>query len=353
MEHLRWAVYVVISLVAATSSAASSVRTVNATVDDADARVVYSGVWNDQSCGSCPAKPNASMVTNGTWHDGTQTATDSVVLSASLTFTGTDIYVFGILAPSKAVSELPISLNFLVDGIAHGNYTKGPSAKAAAKYHYNVTFFAGHGLTNETHTLTMALNKPSYVLLDSFVYTYVTSQNNSHHPPHHRPPGFPTPQADPTPINRSSVIGPAVGGAVGGTICVIALAALALCYCRRKERTPARMRHSVDMLAYETNQPASSSGIDASSYAIAPTRGYMPVPTRQLPEEYSNSSNSLPSYAVNSAQWAGRSGLGPHAHPFEPSALPLTSNLPLAEPLPQLSSTRAMGSPPAYGQPRA
>jgi len=198
----------------------------------------------------------------------------------------------------------------------------------------------------------MTLNEPSFVLLDSFVYTYVTSQDDLHYHPHHRPPGFPTPQADPASArNRTSIIAPAIGGAVGGTVCVIALAALIFCYYReKKEQAPGRSLHPIDMLACEARRPPSF-GTDASSSATALTPGYASVATRQLPARHSIPLNSPSSYPVHTSRWAGYRA-EPHTRPLRPSSLSSLGPPPLPPPgpLPQLPSTRAENPPPVYAQ---
>ncbi|KDQ09650.1 hypothetical protein BOTBODRAFT_642336 [Botryobasidium botryosum FD-172 SS1] len=369
MKPSHWGVYGAISLTVAVLSAASDVRTANVTIDDADTRVIYSGVWNNQNCNSCSAKPNASLATDGTWHDGTQGATDGATLSASLTFSeirmalikvfpgnvpaipGTDIYVLGILGPAAAVPAVPVSLNFFIDGIPSGSYTKKPPVKTAAKYHYNVSFFAGHGLTNESHTLTMTLNKPSFVLLDSFVYTYVTTEDSPHHHHHqpHPPPGPPPPQAAPAASGNSSIVASAVGGAVGGTFGVIALAGLAFWYFRnRREQPPTQKPYPTGMSTYAPGQ-SSSPGTDRSSRATTLAPGLVPAPAPRLSDSHNIPFDSSPSHHVPWAQYSpeSHSPLGAQVSPWPDAPHPSSS----AGPLSRLFSPRSENPPPGYAQP--
>ncbi|KDQ09651.1 hypothetical protein BOTBODRAFT_178869 [Botryobasidium botryosum FD-172 SS1] len=181
------------------------------------------------------------MINEGTWHDGLQAVTDNVPLAASFTFAGTGVYVFGILPPAGPTSTRT-SLDFALDGVANGTYL-GVSEVNATDFQYKVNFFAVQGLANQSHTLTITCSPPSFVMLDFFVYTYLTPPDSpppppghgGPHGPHHPPPPPPPPPSQPTGggINLAAP----VGGAVGGTLGVVVLAGLAYWLFQRNKRS--------------------------------------------------------------------------------------------------------------------
>jgi hypothetical protein len=180
----------------------------NVTIDDQNgdavtgAKPTYVGTWSfGPTCGAnCWIKPDAQDTLDGTWHDTTVFAGGE---SASITLqfigelvrasssrwlaltsrSGTDIYVFGIIAnlvntPSgKAYTN--VNLDFSVDGSSIGSYSHTPTTSTDLQY--NVPLLAYHGLTNGPHTLVVSLQLPSVILFDYAVYTWVVERARSNH----------------------------------------------------------------------------------------------------------------------------------------------------------------------------
>jgi len=386
MGRFSWAACVVITLTAAIKSVESSVP-VNVTVDDADSRVVYAGLWNTQTCTSCPDTPpegDLNMINNGTWHDGTQAATDTAVLSASLTFTGTGVYVFGILPPFEPASTRT-SLNFAIDGVSNGTYLSAPTTTVTG-YQYKINFFSAQGLTNQSHTVTMMCNRPSFVMLDFFVYTYLTppddptpSQSETSTHPHssgrpHGPPGYPPPHSPPpnqTDGNNKTDLSAAVGGAVGGVLGVIILAGLAFwCFHRRKQEHAQAPPppHFADMPAYasSTNQVITP-WIDLTPYTATPSTGFMPSNSQQCLENQPlvplRQTTSFSPSATSPAHPSQRTEYNPAAHSrppgtsdsnssgAPPSSLQVSSPGGLLPPRSLSAGTHGHSPPPQYDNP--
>ncbi|KDQ08626.1 hypothetical protein BOTBODRAFT_179696 [Botryobasidium botryosum FD-172 SS1] len=264
------------------------------------------------------------MINNGTWHDGAQTATDTAVLSASLTFTGTGAYVFGILPPPGPAS-VPTNLSFTLDGVANGTYSS-TSESTGGGWHYKVGFFGVQGLANQSHTITMISDRPSSVMLDFFVYTYLapdgTAPSSTSSRPH--PSGWPHGHPQPSPQNQSAgasaVLAAAVGGAVGGVVLLLALAALAFWCCRKRKQEPVQgssSSHIADLPVHQS--PANqiiTPWIDLStSHPTVPTPSFMPASHSQqclenqpLVPFQQNMPYSSPTSPRHTSQWSEYNG---------------------------------------------
>ncbi|KDQ09641.1 hypothetical protein BOTBODRAFT_69038 [Botryobasidium botryosum FD-172 SS1] len=287
------------------------------TVDDADSRIVYSGLWDNQNCPTCPSIPPAAelgYICDGTWHEGFQPATASVPLSASFTFTGTSIYVFGILAPSGPAT-IRTNLSFTLDGVASGQYLSD-SASNVPYYQYRVNFFAAEGLTNQLHTVAMSLSPASLVMLDFFMYA-----NDS---------------LSTTTAGKSTNSKPAIGGAVGGTLGILAvvLGALLLLFFRKRmmAETPSR-RWAPPLSRFTNDTPTRTSVIPVVSRAATPSAGptyyhgtTSPTPTpfdSAMPLEHRNTpsppnhapSRSSPSPFMYTPQWMSHDSTTNNEHP--------------------------------------
>ncbi|KAL5533481.1 hypothetical protein ACEPAF_5257 [Sanghuangporus sanghuang] len=235
---------------------------VNVTIDDqfgdpTTGQVIQynpSGAWQSgQSCEPCTAKPRPiSNAHNGTWTDGTffpqGTGTNGFsgqIISASVPFIGTAVYVQAILTGSITSPDGNSDFTFYIDNVTSGVFQRAPNGDNT--YQFNQTVFSRTGLSNSLHTLTIesgrAGNK-SLVLLDSIIYTKEnqnsTSSSNS--------------TSSPESSSSSSNVGIIVGPVVGGVI--VAGAIIALLFFLRRRRQGQRVRILLDSPPMESVSPA-------------------------------------------------------------------------------------------------
>ena len=91
-------------------------------------------------------------------------------------FTGTAVYVYGIIA--NTVPDVPtivhgMNMTFSLDGALVGTFVHQPSTSTT--YEYNYTLFSSVNLANTEHTLvvqTAGDNASSLILFDYAVYTF-------------------------------------------------------------------------------------------------------------------------------------------------------------------------------------
>ncbi|KAI0344072.1 hypothetical protein BDW22DRAFT_1327404 [Trametopsis cervina] len=174
--------YLIFALVSFSTSLLATATLVNVTVDDSEilngsAAITYAPLtgWNNGAdCASCDARPDPSRTWGGTWHDSTYPGGgENHILSASLIFNGSAIYVFCIISHSTTKPSGNSNMTFFIDGGAVGGYFLAPSGSET--YDYNVLVYANNSLTPGTHSLTVqngAVGAPkSLMLLDYIVYS--------------------------------------------------------------------------------------------------------------------------------------------------------------------------------------
>ncbi|EMD39544.1 hypothetical protein CERSUDRAFT_92042 [Gelatoporia subvermispora B] len=152
----------------------------------------YVGSWNvGQDCTGCLAQPDSSMTYNGTWHDGTTDATS--FMSASFTFSGTAVWVYGVLIQAGINTSgfnTRTNLSFLIDNVPIWNLMIPPSTddEAEPSYRYNVLLFHQDSLSAETHSFTLVNGMKALVILDYLVYTTFDEGSTDSAPVPVRPP---------------------------------------------------------------------------------------------------------------------------------------------------------------------
>ncbi|KAJ6589158.1 hypothetical protein B0H19DRAFT_922909 [Mycena capillaripes] len=154
----------------------------NRTIDDekgdpvTDYLPVYAppNSWNrNGDCQICSVDPDPNRTVEHTWHDITQFDASSPS-SVNITFTGSAIYLFGIVPNDVQNGISPkfstVDLTFTLDGVAYPGYTHLPDNSSGILY--NVSFFVAEGLRNESHTLVArTASSPSIFLFDYALYT--------------------------------------------------------------------------------------------------------------------------------------------------------------------------------------
>ncbi|KAL7280372.1 hypothetical protein ACG7TL_005297 [Trametes sanguinea] len=127
-----------------------------------------------QICGTCginSALVDIDKVHDGTWLDSTYRPgqPDSVI---TVSFAGTAVYVFNLIANSYGGIGTQTNLSFSIDGTYMGQYIHLPDPSSTILY--NVCVFSTSNLPNQTHTLEMRATGPngSLILFDYIVYTF-------------------------------------------------------------------------------------------------------------------------------------------------------------------------------------
>ncbi|KAJ7913973.1 hypothetical protein B0H13DRAFT_1612026 [Mycena leptocephala] len=164
-------------------SCISAVTVSNHTIDDDNSDPVTGLVpiyappksWNrvNDDCNVCSIRPDPNQVMDHTWHD-TTAHTDSPS-SVTMTFTGTAIYVFGIvpniIPRNVGAASRTVNLAFTLDGaVAEPGYLHLPDNSSG--FEYNVPMFVAEGLRNVSHTLVVrTASSPSVFQFDYALYT--------------------------------------------------------------------------------------------------------------------------------------------------------------------------------------
>ncbi|OBZ79811.1 hypothetical protein A0H81_00318 [Grifola frondosa] len=157
---------------------------VNVTIDDTlgDAltgeQFTYfpSASWNiGQNCSGCTAHPNPSDIYLNSWHDGTANGVGDPgqILTASVSFTGSALYVFCIVTHSFTSPDGNSDMSFYIDGDLVGTYLSQPTGDDT--YDYDVPVYANESMSNGLHTFELVngavTGLKSLVMLDYVVYT--------------------------------------------------------------------------------------------------------------------------------------------------------------------------------------
>ncbi|KAH8114188.1 hypothetical protein DFH11DRAFT_254255 [Phellopilus nigrolimitatus] len=233
---------------------------VNVTIDDQfgdptnGEQITYNppSAWQTgQNCQLCTAKPSpASDAYMATWHDASfnpaGTATNNVagqIIQASVSFTGSAVYVTCILTGSSVSPDGNTDMTFKIDGVAVGVFQQAPNNDTS--YHFNTTVFSTSGLSNSLHNFTLesghAGNK-ALVMLDSITYTTDNGLGGSS-----TSSSSPTGQADSSSSSSGGSKMPVIVGAIVGAIIVVGAAIIGLFVYMRKRRRPERgARVSID-----------------------------------------------------------------------------------------------------------
>jgi len=162
--------------------APSSGVVVTATIDDTKgdsntgAQPVYSPVNSfspNSDCTGCLVHADPAQAFDGTWHDSSQFNGGSAV-SVTLSFTGTAIDVFCILANTVPGAVTTTDLSFTLDGSSYPPYSHTPDSTSDYIYGAGGQVFSADGLDQVAHQLVITTNNPSgsLFLFDYASYTF-------------------------------------------------------------------------------------------------------------------------------------------------------------------------------------
>lgn len=294
-ESARWLILFTAAAQAVTGAL------LNSTIDDGfpDPRAGVSisyippEAWNKGgSCERCTARPSVTELYNGTWHDSTfNTVAGSnnfpnTPLSATVTFTGSAIYVFCAIAKTTRGPFGNSDMTFFIDNDQVGNFYR--PAPGTPGYDYNVLVYKNESIPNGEHAFTLRNGRvdgiQSLVLLDRIVYTYDDGSGGS--PP----------------------IGAIVGGTLGGVafLCAIAVA-VGYWWMKRKDKGRAA-----------ANGTGSEPKQTPTGAPQAPPSHLTPVPfTLTSPTNMNHQHHPTSPSAVTT--WSGKSGPQGHSHYRGPS----------------------------------
>ncbi|KAF5388956.1 hypothetical protein D9757_005058 [Collybiopsis confluens] len=202
------------------------------------------GVWADATCGSiCAIRPPTQDAFDQTYTAATYNPTLGSI-SIVLSFTGTAIYVFFILAnaPASGVAATTTA-NFTLDGLFRATYDHSPDPNAPAfQFNESALAFSQSGLENGTHSLlisTSGLNESIFVNFDYALYTFEEEDDTP--APSFSSTGLSSATGSPATSNTSKHsalnTGAIVGGIIGGVIALCALTAVMfICYRQRRRK---------------------------------------------------------------------------------------------------------------------
>ncbi|KZT24560.1 hypothetical protein NEOLEDRAFT_1094376 [Neolentinus lepideus HHB14362 ss-1] len=206
------------------------------------------------TCTGCFIHADPSQAYRGTWHDSTHTPGDAEPRVIYISFNGTAIYAYCILANYVQYTTTLTNLTFRLDGNGVGeNYVHVPTTSTS--FQYNVPVYVNDSIPNGQHTLEIEATgdtNSSLVLFDYATYTYdsdpVSSSTSA------------SATSSPSPTNsqisspkHSSNVGAIAGGVVGGVAFLAAILLGAFLYSRRRRSGvheiggPRRRRNKVDL----------------------------------------------------------------------------------------------------------
>ncbi|KAK7457018.1 hypothetical protein VKT23_010321 [Stygiomarasmius scandens] len=141
------------------------------------------GAWHvGPKCTQCNAKPDPNQLFSESWHDGDYSPVPgrnnapNQVLTATVNFNGSAIYVFGVLARSSSSPRVNgnSDMTFYIDNVVVGTLVK--SGDSPNPFEYQVPIYVNESLSSGPHNFTLANGHvngtESLVLLDKIVYSF-------------------------------------------------------------------------------------------------------------------------------------------------------------------------------------
>ncbi|THH14257.1 hypothetical protein EW146_g6058 [Bondarzewia mesenterica] len=242
------------------------------------------------TCNSCAAQPDVALAFDNTWHDATHHPGDPEGRTVSISFNGTAVYAYCIMANyiNPGITTLT-NLSITLDGGDAGTFVHVPSN--STEFEYNVPVYVNQNLGDASpHQLVLSANSEvnaSLFLFDYLIYTIdtdnITTQDVGGSTTFSaRFPSSTTKLTSSTSVasqpielrSNSLPIGAIVGGVIGGLALVILLV-LVLVFLRRRRLQP---RHEEDDIAYQIEPfiHQDSSSFVPSSIVAPPTKSHNP-----------------------------------------------------------------------------
>ncbi|KAJ7923538.1 hypothetical protein B0H13DRAFT_1980154 [Mycena leptocephala] len=151
-------------------------RTIDDTFGDSESGLlpIYTPAKNfspNSNCTSCVLRPDPASAFKGTWHDGSQLSGGPAV-SVTLSFNGTAITVFCILANTASEGLTTSDFAITLDGTAQKPFTHRPDNTSDFKYHSTV--FNVDGLNRGVHHVVITTDNAagSLFMFDYASYTF-------------------------------------------------------------------------------------------------------------------------------------------------------------------------------------
>ncbi|KAJ7117433.1 hypothetical protein C8R44DRAFT_626506 [Mycena epipterygia] len=153
----------------------------SATIDDSSGDSLNPGVMPvysppsafslNSDCSGCLIKADPAQAFDGTWHDSSQLPGEASV-SITLSFTGTGIDVFCILANTVQGAATTTDLAFTLDGSPQQPFSHTPDSTFS--YLYNQNVLSVSGLAQASHQLVITTDSSGSLLLFDYArYTCV------------------------------------------------------------------------------------------------------------------------------------------------------------------------------------
>ncbi|KLO18720.1 hypothetical protein SCHPADRAFT_935980 [Schizopora paradoxa] len=236
------------------------------------------------SCNSCEAQFNSSEAYEQTWHD-TTFLPGGPMMSASVNFTGSAVYVVCILTGSTENPNGNSDMTFLIDNNTAGVFQQSPDGNSS--YSFNHVVFAAENLTMDAHNLTL-LNglsgEAALVLLDRIIYTIeVPDEQPSTVSSQPMTTTISTPNTPLRESNKNTHFVVVVATSVSGSVIFTIAVAATVYHCRRRKRSlssgvrldldpwegqaPANVENQSSVQSLKRNRPISSlhvENVDAS-----------------------------------------------------------------------------------------
>ncbi|KAH9917970.1 uncharacterized protein B0H18DRAFT_1033057 [Fomitopsis serialis] len=212
--------------------------------------------WNyGPECPACTLQLDKAKVFMGSWHDTTLLPNAVGANVVSMSFTGTEVWVYCVMA-QKVSSTAIITITDIdieLDGEKVKTYVNTPTNQdaTASDFSYNVTVYSNTNLTNTEHTLNMTVLAGSWIAFDYLQYTYddigeipvvgPTTSGSSSSPSNSESrttsSNISTSSVKPSSSSATTKSHPSiaaiVGAAAGGAAAVVLLSII-LCVCRRQ-----------------------------------------------------------------------------------------------------------------------
>ncbi|KAF8992134.1 hypothetical protein BDQ17DRAFT_1254263 [Cyathus striatus] len=128
--------------------------------------------WGGPTCDTCFARVSREELHNGTWHD----STISKAVINSISYTGSDIYVYCAIATSNINAYANSNMTFYIDNEFVGHFEHTPSTGSQA-YQYNVLVYSNTSIVPGEHAFMLqngqegGVGNVSLTLFDYLVYS--------------------------------------------------------------------------------------------------------------------------------------------------------------------------------------